>query len=55
MTQTQPSNQDRRTNRLVGILALLGLCLVAIGLFTGNDTISTIGGVVAALSLILSL
>ena len=54
MTQTHPSNQDRRTNRLVGILALLGLCLVAAGLFTDNDTISTIGGVMAAVSLIIS-
>lgn len=54
MTQTHPSNQDRRTNRLVGILALLAPCLVATGLFTGSDTISTIGGVMAALYLILS-
>lgn len=54
MTNTHPTNQDRRTNRLVGVLALLGISLVATGLFTGNDTISTIGGVMAAISLILS-
>lgn len=54
MTNAHPTNQNRRTNRLVGVLALLGLCLVATGLFTANDAISTIGGVMAALPLILS-
>ena len=50
MTQAHPTNQDRRTNRIVGGLAILGALLVA----TGNNTISGIGGIAAALALVLS-
>lgn len=49
-----PSDGDRRTNRLAGFLAVAGLLLVASGLGASDHDVTAIGGIMAALAMIIS-
>lgn len=54
MTKYRRQQIAKTTNLLPTILATLGIVLVATGLFMGNVHLSTIGGISAALSLLIS-
>ena len=48
------TKKERLNNIACGSLAIIGAAIVLVGLVTGNTPLSTVGGILAALSLVLS-